>query len=204
MNLAQAAWEDGKVGVVIDLLDRHLPKDGEDDLAALSGIIGTGSATGSCYTLKGHTSPVWSVAFSPDGTRIASGAGLPDRDNTVQLWDAATGQEVFTLRGHASPVWSVAFSPNRSQIAAAAYGGLVIVWDTATGRTAHALDGHSGEFTCVAFSPDGTRIAAGTGDLKIWDAATGREVQTLKGHAAEVTSVAFEPGRQADCFGEYG
>jgi WD40 repeat protein len=46
-------------------------------------------------TLKGHTGPVTSVSFSPDGNRIASGS----RDNTIRLWDASTGEELHTLKG---------------------------------------------------------------------------------------------------------
>ena len=57
-------------------------------------------------TLKGHSGPVFGVAFSPDGKRIVSGS----RDNAVKVWDAAAGQETLTLRGHRDQVNCVAFS----------------------------------------------------------------------------------------------
>ncbi|KAH8701393.1 WD40-repeat-containing domain protein, partial [Phaeosphaeriaceae sp. PMI808] len=59
-------------------------------------------------TLKGHSFHVYSVAFSPDGKQVVSGSG----DNTVRLWDAATGAALQTLRRHYSDVYSAAFSPN--------------------------------------------------------------------------------------------
>ena len=64
---------------------------------------GTRPAASETLTLKGHTNEVTSVAFSPDGKRIVSGS----RDNTVKVWDAASGQETLTLKGHTS--WSRAW-----------------------------------------------------------------------------------------------
>jgi WD40 repeat protein len=62
--------------------------------------------------LNGHTWPVYSVAFSPDGTRIVSGSD----DNSVRVWDASTGAELKVLNGHTGPVLSVAFSPDGTRI----------------------------------------------------------------------------------------
>ncbi len=76
-------------------------------------------------TLKGHTGLVVSVAFSPDGRRIASGG----QHGEVKVWDAATGQEILTLSGHASPVTSVAFSPDGRRIASASFDGTIRIWD---------------------------------------------------------------------------
>ena len=114
------------------------------------------------------------MAFSPDGTRIASGS----RDKTVRLWDAATGQPVGQpLTGHTDAVSSVAFSPDGTRIASGSADNTVRLWDAATGQpVGQPLTGHTDAVSSVAFSPDGTRIASGSADntVRLWDAATGQ------------------------------
>ena len=74
--------------------------------------------------LEGHTFPVDSVAFSPDGKRLVSGS----RDDTVKVWDAQTGQEALSLKGHTNTVSSVAFSPDGKRIVSGSWDKTVKVW----------------------------------------------------------------------------
>jgi WD40 repeat protein/tRNA A-37 threonylcarbamoyl transferase component Bud32 len=149
------------------------------------------------HCLQGHTGHVLSVAFSPDGKRIASGS----EDETVKVWDVQTGQELLALKGHRGGVTSVAFSPDGKCLASAGWDNTVKVWDAQSGREvlAHQGDRHFVWVNSVAFSPDGKRIASGAGDrgkpgeLKVWDAQTGQQVLELRGHTGSVESVAFSP-----------
>ncbi|KAG2046740.1 WD40 repeat-like protein, partial [Suillus hirtellus] len=76
--------------------------------------------------LRGHTSSVSSVSFSPDGTRIVTGSS----DHTIRLWDAGTGKPVGEpLRGHTGSVNSVSFSPDSTRIVTGSWDRTVRLWD---------------------------------------------------------------------------
>ena len=134
-----------------------------------------------------------SVAFSPDGTTLASGAGTFDpRAGEVKLWDVMTQINIATL-GHKDGVSSVAFSPDGTTLASGSRDGEVKLWDVTT-RTNIATLGHKDGVSSVAFSPDGTTLASGSwdGEVKLWDVMTQTNIATL-GHKDLVDSVAFLP-----------
>jgi WD40 repeat protein len=150
----------------------------------------------------GHIDMVNSAAFSPDGRIIVSGSGTNYgtrgeflRDNTLRLWDAATGRELRVLSGHESLVLSVAFNPDGKTIVSGSADKTLKLWDAATGGELYTLSGHTDEVHSVAFSPDGKRIISGSKDktAKLWDTATGREIRTLSGHSSKVGSAVFSP-----------
>ena len=134
---------------------------------------------------------LWTLAFSPDGKLLASGAG----DGAVLLWETATGRGVRLLGRHAGDVRSVAFSPDGQLLASASYDGTVRLWGMTTRRVVHVLEGHSDFVRAVAFSPDGKLLASGSRDktIVLWDAETGKKLRTLKGHTDWLNSLAFSP-----------
>ncbi len=198
MNLAKVAWDEATVSRVVELLDQHRPQPGQPDLRNFEWFYLDRLCHTELLTLKGHSNRVWSVAFSPDGKRLASASGdhlNPNKPGELKVWDAMTGQETLTLKGHDSAAWTVAFSPDGKRLASASADGTVKVWDAASGQETLALKGHAGQVYCVMFSPEGKRLASASGDrtVKVWDSASGRETLTLKGHTATVWSVAFSP-----------
>ena len=137
-----------------------------------------------------HDDQVMSVAFSPDGARIASGS----IDNTVRVWDVGTGRPVGQPMRHDDQVMSVAFSPDGVRIASGSLDSTVRVWDAGTGRPVGQPMRHDQGVLSVAFSPDGARIASGGIDktVRLWNADAGSPGPQLL-HDDAVMSVAFSP-----------
>ena len=149
--------------------------------------------------LVGHTAPVSSVCYSPDGKTLVSGS----LDGTVGVWDVKTGDSLQTLvgslllpRGHTKGVLSVCYSPDGKMIAGGTMENTVYLWDVKTGDSLRTLIG-PGMVESVCYSPDGKTLAGGDwdGTIQLWDVATGRSLRTftLTGHTSEVHSVCYSP-----------
>jgi WD40 repeat protein len=142
-------------------------------------------------TLQRAGDKVLSLAFSPDGKTLASG-----HEQTIRLWDLATGMERATLESQ-KPCWwafTLAFSPDGKTLASAGLGTIKL-WDLPTGMERATL---RGDGSSLAFSPDGKVLASlgGDSDLAIvWEVATGKKLCTIDpGDQEYVDDVAFSPG----------
>lgn len=147
------------------------------------------------HTLKGHTSWVLAVSYSPNGAIIATGS----MDNTVRLWDAKKGQALGgPLKGHTKWITSLAWEPyhvqesGRPRLASASKDSTVRLWDVVSKRIDTALTGHRGSVTCVRWGGIG-RIYTASHDktIKVWNSKDGSLMQTLSAHAHRVNHLAL-------------
>jgi serine/threonine protein kinase len=152
-------------------------------------------------TLTGHSDSVLSVAYSSDSRYLASGSG----DNTIKIWEVATGKELRTLTGHSSRSLSVVYSPDSRYLASGSIDNTIKIWEVATGKELRTLTGHFSGVYSVVYSPDGRYLASASADntIKIWEVATGKELRTLTGHSDSVWSVAYSPDGRYLASGNY-
>jgi COMPASS component SWD3 len=136
-------------------------------------------------TLSGHSDKVYTVAFSGDGSHIAS----VSPDKTIKLWDVPSGQEVHTFSISEVGMNDIALSPDGHLLASSE-----AIWDVESKQVVHALD--RGKFGSVAFSPDGSTLAVAwfNQPIALWDVASWQEARALDNQAGNLAmSIEFSP-----------
>jgi WD40 repeat protein len=119
-----------------------------------------------------------SVAYSPDGHRIAVG----DIGGMVRIWDAASYKQLFSFKAHSTLIWTVAYSPDGQRILTGSWDHTAKVWDPTSGKELLTLKGHSNAVFTASFSPNGQRIVTGGWDhsARVWDAATAQQIDVWR------------------------
>ncbi|HEX4072328.1 MAG TPA: protein kinase, partial [Planctomycetaceae bacterium] len=195
MTLAQQAWESGRVGRVMELLDGQRPLPGQQDLRDFDWYYRWRLCHSERLMLPRREDEVGSVAFSPDGKTLAISTKV------IELWDLPQGRRLrATIKGHTSDINMLAFSPDGSKLASASDDNLAKIWDPQSGKELATLRGHSDKVLALAFSPDGKKLATCgyDGTVKLWpleDLDAGGEIRpslTLQ-HSLRTFGVAFSP-----------
>jgi WD40 repeat protein len=149
-------------------------------------------------TLKGHSGWVTTMAFSPDGQRLATGSW----DQTVKLWEVSTGEQVSTVAKKNKEIQALAFSRDGRWLATENSSNTVTLRDAATGQDVRTLPSDkplgplgSNWVYSIAFSPDGRWLATGVDDktVRMWDVNSGAKVRDFTTSRRRITYIAFSP-----------
>jgi WD40 repeat protein/serine/threonine protein kinase len=156
--------------------------------------------TGTIHDLPGHFNNIPSLAFSRDGTRLATAGD----DQQLKLWSVSGWKNIQTLRG-AERFKAVAFSADGRWLATGGDSGTIRLWETASGDPIRELRGHSNAVQHLEFSPDGRTLASASWDstVKLWDPVSGRETRTLRDHDDWISCLAFSPDGQTLVTGSF-
>ncbi|MDM8520917.1 WD40 repeat domain-containing protein [Anaerolineales bacterium HSG6] len=142
------------------------------------------------FTIDGTA---FSLAYSPDGTKLAIGF----QEGGIEIWDTESLSRLQTLEGHTegSIITDLAFSPDGETLASSGADRMARLWQVSTGELLHALDGHGGLVKAVSFSKDGATLATASWDTKInlWQVSTGELDQTYDHYPNSVNDAQFSP-----------
>ncbi|KDN37456.1 WD40 repeat-like protein [Tilletiaria anomala UBC 951] len=148
-------------------------------------------------SLHGHARGITSLAFSPDGGRLASSGA----DTLIKVWSIRTGAVMHSLEGHTKGVNEVAWSKDGDYIGSVSDDRTLKIWNSHTGKLVKSLKGHTSYVLCLAFNPQGTLIATGGFDesLKFWESKRGH----INAHTEAVSSVDFNRDGNIAVTGSY-
>lgn len=178
---------------------RALPERDREDLAGLRALAARcdeGEVSGSAgadnvATVREEMDSVTSLAMTPDGKLLASGAW----DKTIRLWQLSDGECLATLRGHKRGVTCLAAAPDGSLLASGSWDDTIRLWRLPGGDWMATLRGHEGAVESLVITPDGSLLASGSGDgtVRLWHLPDGVCVAALVGHESAISALAITP-----------
>ncbi|MFO0876512.1 MAG: WD40 repeat domain-containing protein [Gemmataceae bacterium] len=161
-------------------------------LALLGGLTWWLSGEACRLVLGGHRGPVWAVAFSADGTRLATGG------DGVRLWHLPNGGRLGTIDVAGKNVQALAFSPDGTLLSCGGADGILRLFDVNSQVERFQTSAHRGGVHAVAFTPDGKTLVSGGADklIRLWDVASTRQRDVLRGHTGTVLALALSADGQ--------
>ena len=149
-------------------------------------------STGRSETVKPGGSAPYFIQFSGNGRFLATA-----NSKDVNVWDLASGAEVFACDGHNGGVTGICFSPDGKRLYSTGKDATIRIWDAETGVQQQSFRGFAGIGQCIAVSPDGTLIATGdytAGTVQVWDVTSGEVLAAVQEpFGARLHGVAFSP-----------
>lgn len=162
-------------------------------VSVLSAVIAVAQEHKPAFEMKGHDRPVLSLAFSPDGKRLATAAD----DEKLIIWDVEKKAEIATLKGHTTNENHVSWTPDGKRVVAIGNDSNIRVWDVDAKKEVRsiAVGDISGGARDAALSPDGKTIAiVGRGTLRLHDLESGKQTASYVVHEQYgVNAVAWSP-----------
>jgi transcription initiation factor TFIID subunit 5 len=141
--------------------------------------------------LVGHSGPVYSTSFSPEGQHLLSAS----EDSTIRLWHLETKKNLVIYKGHNYPVWDVSFASVGFYFASASHDHTARLWATNHISPLRMFVGHASDVDVVRFHPNCNYLATASSDstARLWDVQTGECVRVFVGHEGPVRSLAMDP-----------
>jgi WD40 repeat protein len=150
---------------------------------------------------------VLSLAFSPDGSQLATGGGEPSRSGELMIWDVATRELLREIEdAHSDTVFGIDFSRDGKNIVSGAADKFVKIHEVATGKHVRSFEGHTHHVMDVSWQADGSSLVSAGADnaIKVWNVETGEQIRTIAGYSKQVTSISFSgiTGNTVSCGGD--
>jgi WD40 repeat protein len=190
IRLAGEAWQNAQPLEARELLVKHLPQPGKEDLRGLEWRYLWNSLKGSSQVISQQPTKIWSLAVAPGDRICATG----DTEGVIRVWQINPPLLLHELRGHSRDyIDGLAFGYDNKSLFSGANDGDIRHWDYTTGQLVRVMRGHAGWIGALAISRSGEYLASGASDgrILIWNTTDGKQIAECKKHDDAVRWLQF-------------